>query len=308
MAVETSTTIAGLNALWPLGSDAKSEGDNHIRLIKSVLQTDPTLLSIGRSGYQAKSGGYTAVLADSGTTLVFTATGTLALTAAATLKTGWTVNVISVGVDVTVDPNAAELIDGAATIVVRRDQATTIYCDGTGFTTDRAHRRGFEHIASGSTLVGGEIQFKDLGAFSRLRASVKGQPGITNTNLVLQTSTNNGSSWDAGGSDYGSQMLNVSNAVVTGAGASGSWIYLSGGNGVHNAYPGISATVDLFDFNRAGEMYSQSQSFFWDAGGALRMFWCGGYRGNSGARNAFRMVFDGGGWANARYVLEGIRG
>jgi hypothetical protein len=40
MPLETSTTIAGLNALWPLGTDSKSQGDDHLRLIKSVLQSD----------------------------------------------------------------------------------------------------------------------------------------------------------------------------------------------------------------------------------------------------------------------------
>jgi hypothetical protein len=38
MPLETSTTIAGLNALWPTGTDPKSEGDDHLRLIKEVLQ------------------------------------------------------------------------------------------------------------------------------------------------------------------------------------------------------------------------------------------------------------------------------
>lgn len=38
MTVETSTTISGLNPTWPLGSDPRSEGDNHIRLVKAVLQ------------------------------------------------------------------------------------------------------------------------------------------------------------------------------------------------------------------------------------------------------------------------------
>lgn len=38
MAVESTTKISGLNASWPLGTDLKSEGDNHLRLIKSTLQ------------------------------------------------------------------------------------------------------------------------------------------------------------------------------------------------------------------------------------------------------------------------------
>lgn len=39
MGVETATKISQLNAAWPPGTDNKSEGDNHLRLIKSVLQS-----------------------------------------------------------------------------------------------------------------------------------------------------------------------------------------------------------------------------------------------------------------------------
>ncbi|MCU0810612.1 MAG: hypothetical protein MUE59_06180 [Thiobacillaceae bacterium] len=39
MTVESATYIADLNTSNPAGSDAKSEGDNHIRLIKSVLKS-----------------------------------------------------------------------------------------------------------------------------------------------------------------------------------------------------------------------------------------------------------------------------
>ena len=40
MPLETGTKISDLNANWPLGSDPKSQGDDHIRLIKTVLQND----------------------------------------------------------------------------------------------------------------------------------------------------------------------------------------------------------------------------------------------------------------------------
>jgi len=39
MGLETGTTISQLDATWPLGGDQKSQGDNHVRLIKSVLKT-----------------------------------------------------------------------------------------------------------------------------------------------------------------------------------------------------------------------------------------------------------------------------
>lgn len=40
MGLETASTIAGLNASWPLGTDSTAQGDDHLRLIKSVLQAD----------------------------------------------------------------------------------------------------------------------------------------------------------------------------------------------------------------------------------------------------------------------------
>jgi len=47
MGLETATTIAELNALWPLGSDPKSQGDDHLRLIKSVMQNDALSKALG---------------------------------------------------------------------------------------------------------------------------------------------------------------------------------------------------------------------------------------------------------------------
>lgn len=40
MGLESGDKISDLNPLWPLGSDPKSQGDDHIRLIKKVMQTD----------------------------------------------------------------------------------------------------------------------------------------------------------------------------------------------------------------------------------------------------------------------------
>ena len=59
MSVESTTTIAGLNALWPQGTDVKAEGDDHLRLIKSVLKADAvplaTLTQYTKATAQARS-------------------------------------------------------------------------------------------------------------------------------------------------------------------------------------------------------------------------------------------------------------
>lgn len=38
MGIESTTTIAGLDSTWPLGSDPIAQGDNHVRLLKAVLK------------------------------------------------------------------------------------------------------------------------------------------------------------------------------------------------------------------------------------------------------------------------------
>lgn len=40
MGLETAASIGALNALWPLGSDPRSQGDDHLRLIKKVMKAD----------------------------------------------------------------------------------------------------------------------------------------------------------------------------------------------------------------------------------------------------------------------------
>ena len=40
MGLETGDTIAALNPNWPLGSDPKSQGDDHLRLIKATVVND----------------------------------------------------------------------------------------------------------------------------------------------------------------------------------------------------------------------------------------------------------------------------
>ena len=47
MGLETGNEIADLNQNWPLGTDPKSQGDDHIRLVKKVIQNDALSLSDG---------------------------------------------------------------------------------------------------------------------------------------------------------------------------------------------------------------------------------------------------------------------
>lgn len=50
MALETGTLVSDLVATNPTGSDAKSQGDDHIRLIKTVLKTDVVTIAGTHAG------------------------------------------------------------------------------------------------------------------------------------------------------------------------------------------------------------------------------------------------------------------
>ncbi|ACI54037.1 hypothetical protein Rleg2_0741 [Rhizobium leguminosarum bv. trifolii WSM2304] len=87
--------------------------------------------------YAVKPGDYTALASDDNAVHRFTAAATLTLSAAATLGANWHYCVIADGGDVTIDPNGAEMIDGAATLVIPNGYSTFIVCSGTAFFTDK---------------------------------------------------------------------------------------------------------------------------------------------------------------------------
>lgn len=216
MGLESVTYIKDLNELWPLGTDPKSAGDDHIRRIKlalkntfpnadSAISATPTELNalIGvTSNVQSQinaiatpanialgaltpaadqvpyftgassaatatvtsfartllddanqaaalttlgaplntttnlTGAHTVVAADRGKHFNASGTFTISLTAAATLGNGFAFAVRNTGTGtITIDPNAAELIDGAATIILTAGESCLVVCDGTAFNT-----------------------------------------------------------------------------------------------------------------------------------------------------------------------------
>ncbi|UIK18023.1 hypothetical protein [Rhizobium leguminosarum] len=110
-----------------------SNMNNSDRTIMAILRRDVD----GKVVYAAKSGGYTALATDNNAVHRYTATATVTLTAAATLGTDWHYTVIADGADVTIDPNGAETIDGAATLVVPSGYSAFIVCNGSAFFSDK---------------------------------------------------------------------------------------------------------------------------------------------------------------------------
>jgi hypothetical protein len=98
---------------------------------------------------------YTVTAADLGKIINCTSgTFTVSLTAAATLGSGFTCTIwntsATVADAITIDPNAAETIDGVATLILRRGEGLDIVCDGTNWQTSyKKTMRGYaENIVS----------------------------------------------------------------------------------------------------------------------------------------------------------------
>jgi len=102
MGLETSTYVSDLVATNPLGSDPKSQGDNHLRLLKSVLQT--TFPNANKPLYfpnsEAKSSDFSVLSSDQNKLFVITTSGgavTATLPVLAAGDAGWECSFVKIG-------------------------------------------------------------------------------------------------------------------------------------------------------------------------------------------------------------------
>ncbi len=128
----------------------KTAQTNLLSFLSGLLGSDGTfataLSTLGALGGKAstKTGAYTLLSVDRGTVFLCSGTWTLTLTAAATLANGFTFSVVNTGSGaITIDPNASELIDGAATKILSAGQSCDVVCNGSGFYTISGAGAGF---------------------------------------------------------------------------------------------------------------------------------------------------------------------
>lgn len=128
MGLETATFISGLTTSWPLSGDNKSQGDDHIRLIKSALQA--TFPAANRAFYFPKtedvSGTITLDATDQHNMLqVDTSGGNVVVNLPSTLvpgDKGWACEVMKI----TNDANAAIVTPASGTIASKVGATATI--------------------------------------------------------------------------------------------------------------------------------------------------------------------------------------
>lgn len=133
MGLEIANFINELDSNNPDGADQRSQGDNHIRLVKSAMKNTFPGMAGRAFRVQLKSGNYTAVLNDNLSLISFSGAAVLNLSAAATLGNGWMITVQSQGGEVVIDPAGSELVNGQATFTVPLGQTVNLLADGGGF-------------------------------------------------------------------------------------------------------------------------------------------------------------------------------
>ncbi len=127
------STTAGNNtdidSIGIQGTNAVNNFDNALRTLMAQLRRDVD----GRAVYASKSANYTALANDNNVFFRFTAAATLSLTAVATLGANWHCTVWADGGDVTIDPDASETVNGAATLVIPNGNMVSLVSSGTAF-------------------------------------------------------------------------------------------------------------------------------------------------------------------------------
>lgn len=133
MGLEVATNFNELNPLFPLATDARSEGDDHLRMLKVCAQTVFPGLA-GRFGrVQAKAAAYNLAATDNQTTLNCTAGLTISGLAVATAGNGFAFWIYANGGAVVFDPSGAELVNGAASVTVADGHLAYVVCTGTAW-------------------------------------------------------------------------------------------------------------------------------------------------------------------------------
>lgn len=223
----SNTDIGGISIA---GSAPVSNFDGALREYTAQLRAGLD----GKVVFSTKTGNYTAVANDNNAVLRFTASATLALTAAATLGANWHITVVANGGTVTVDPNGSQTINGLLTLRVPDGCTAEIICDGSNFFTV-IRPNGWMTIERRPFSGAVAVDFNDLGAFKDVRFR-----GLVNfsasTDFFWRSSTNNGSSFDAGASDYQNQVNSAAGSSVAGARLTAS-------------YARIGNTLDAASFN-----------------------------------------------------------
>lgn len=131
MTIETATYLKDLNNALPATGDLVAEGDDHFRLIKTVLQTTFPGRGVADMGVMVKATGFSASITEIGCVYKCTAALTLEPPSVSGLVAGTHWFIRAAGGAVVLDPPDAALVNGTATLNLPLDSSAILVFDGT---------------------------------------------------------------------------------------------------------------------------------------------------------------------------------
>jgi len=163
----------------------------------------------------------------------------------------------------------------------------------------------WELISESTFTAVATFDFINLSAFRKLRLT--GNASLSSAvGLYLLTSSNNGSSFDNGASDYSIQNIGAQGAGLTASSAVSTALNISSPVGVDaSTQATFSVVINIFNAAVTGpHVISQFMGF---KTGSIFSEFNAGIRNSAVARNALRL-FPGAGTMTGNVTLEGIRG
>ena len=273
MTIETATYLKDLNNALPATGDLVAEGDEHLRLMKTVLQTTFPGRGVADMGVVAKATGFSASVTEIGCVYKCTAALTLEPPGASGLVAGTHWFIRAAGGAVLIDPPDAALINGAATLTLPTDAAAILVFDGTDWVA----------FVMGSLVAGTGP------AFSAYAAAGTSIPNAVETKVTFGTEEfdTNGSydtalsRWTPGVAGYylieatvwfaAPEMADLSvrirkNGVILAVGVFGT---LRAANVTRTLYLSATDYVEIFAYQASGGSRSSGSGYLSHFGGAL---------------------------------------
>jgi hypothetical protein len=167
---------------------------------------------------------------------------------------------------------------------------------------------GWETIAQETVTSVASWTKTDLSAFHTLRLTGYVRPATDATGIVLRTSSDNGSNYDSGASDYSWQRIDGIDATASAFRSSGATSFtFTGGLGNAND-EGADFEIVLTRFNVARQCLMRANVHEVTEAPADEFRVIGGRRLSSSARDAVQLIASSGNVASLTILVEGIRG
>ena len=170
--------------------------------------------------------------------------------------------------------------------------------------------QAWELISSTSFSNDSSWNVTGLSAYRDLRIRAYLLPSTDGTELRLRTSSNNGSSYDAGANDYSwYRIYGLADTPASDGDVADTEINIGGTATVGGGSgEGVHLTLEVFNFNASALSRFLCTADALGATGAHVVTVTGALRVSSTARDAFSVYFASGSIASGYAVLEGIRG